>query len=50
MEKIQRRADRAKKTRTFTNQIFQFHFHYGVMAKNVLVKTEAMLNTTVLIA
>ena len=44
-KKIRRQADRAKKkTRTFTNQIFQFHFNYGVTAKNVLVKTEAILN------
>ena len=29
-----------KKTKTFVNQNFQFHFHCQVIAKNVLVKTE----------
>ena len=39
MDKIQRRAHRAEKI-TFTNLIFQFHFHCQIVSKYVLVKIE----------
>ena len=29
------------KTKIYTFQNFQFHFHYQVMAKNVLIKTKS---------
>ena len=29
-----------EKTKMYTFQNFQFHFHYWVMAKNVLIKTQ----------
>ena len=40
MDKIQKPADRAEETKTFTNHFFQFHFRYQVISENALIKTQ----------
>ena len=45
MDKIQKPADRVKKL--ITNHFFQFHFHFRIISKNVLIKTQSHKYTTV---
>ena len=47
MDKIQNQQIEQKKTKTFTNPFFQFHFCYQIISKNVLIKTQSHKYATV---
>ena len=43
MDMIKKPADRASRCiKIYANQNFQFHFHYRVMSKNILIKTQKL--------